>query len=135
MKIALDHQIFSSQKYGGISRYHIQLGEALLKMGENIAAFSPLHKNVYLHNHPLMEKGRFINWVPPKTTRLIKWYNNLISRKRIKQWSPDIIHETYYSPNPIGGYGTPTVITVHDMIHELYPDYYLGKVIKQQKIS
>jgi len=124
MKIAFDHQIFSSQKYGGISRYHVQLGEALNELGVDVKAFAPVHRNEYLNNHPSLERGQFIKWVPPKTTRLIKYYNNIYGRFKIRNWSPDILHETYYSRRTVGNIDTPTVITVHDMIHELYPEFF-----------
>lgn len=40
----------------------------------------------------------------------------------MKQWRPDIVHETYFSYNLTGPSTTPSVVTVHDMIHERFPN-------------
>ena len=48
MKIAFNHQIFSIQKYGGVSRYIVELAEQLHVKGEEIKIFAPFHQNHYL---------------------------------------------------------------------------------------
>jgi glycosyltransferase involved in cell wall biosynthesis len=42
----------------------------------------------------------------------------------MRGWCPDILHETYYSKTSVAPLGCKTVLTVFDMIHELYPDFF-----------
>jgi hypothetical protein len=53
MKILYDHQIFTAQQYGGISRYYVRLFENILNLGEEIKIVSPIYINKYLQeiNH------------------------------------------------------------------------------------
>ena len=49
MKIVYGHQIFSVQKYGGISRYFYELARNIENISDNkIEIFSPLYINEYL---------------------------------------------------------------------------------------
>ena len=43
----------------------------------------------------------------------------MIENKKIKNWKPDIIHQTYYS-NSVKKLKIPKIVTVYDMIHEKY---------------
>ena len=47
MKIAFDHTIFLIQKYGGISRYFIEL-QKKLSLNNSVKIFSPIYLNNYL---------------------------------------------------------------------------------------
>lgn len=121
MRIAFDHQTFTHQTYGGISRYFAQLGQGLINCEQQVKIFAPLHRNSYLESLPRnIINGRRINKYPPKTTRFFAAYNDLVSRHQIAQWRPDVVHETYYSKRGTSTENCPTVITVHDMIHELF---------------
>lgn len=122
MKIAFDHQIFTWQSYGGISRYVTQLSEGLLALGEDVSIFAGAYKNNYLSSLPIdVVKGFKLSNYPPKTGRLFQAVNHYWANQKIAQWQPDVIHETYYSMMPEPKKTLPRVITVHDMIHELYP--------------
>jgi glycosyltransferase involved in cell wall biosynthesis len=39
----------------------------------------------------------------------------------LRQWSPTLVHETYYSDLDLGPKRAATVVTVYDMIYELFP--------------
>jgi glycosyltransferase involved in cell wall biosynthesis len=121
MKIAFDHQIFSFQKYGGISRYYKELAEHLILLDQEIKFFAPIHINKYLKDLPKdIVSGKYLNNFIPGTGRLfIEPINNYIEKTLLINWKPTIIHETYYSlnsPNVI----CPRIITVYDMIHEKF---------------
>jgi glycosyltransferase involved in cell wall biosynthesis len=123
MRIAFDHQIFFWQSYGGISRYITKLANSLLGMEQQVGVFAPLHRNNYLSELPKrVVNGRHINSYPPKSKMLFFQYNQLRSRFQIAKWQPDLVHETYYSKTSSSSNSYPTVITVHDMIHELFPE-------------
>ncbi|MHB9149540.1 MAG: glycosyltransferase family 4 protein [Thermoleophilia bacterium] len=120
MRIAFDHQIFSSQSYGGVSRYFARLAEALLEANQEVRVFAPIHRNSYLAGLPEGAVwGRGVGHFPPKTARLVKAFDRLTSTRAMRTWRPHVIHETYYARRRSGPRACPTVITVYDMIHEL----------------
>ena len=123
MRIAFDPQTFVWQPYGGISRYFSRLAQGLLAMAQEVEIFAPLHQNIYLAEMPHgVVRGRYVERYPPKTGRLFLVGNQLISRFQIAGYRPDVVHETYYSKSASAVRTCPTVITVLDMVHELFPD-------------
>ena len=128
MRIAFDYQTFALQTYGGISRYFTRLAKNFSANCEQVKLFAPLHINAYLGTLPSdMVHGRRLRRYPPKTTRLISAYNHFFSRNLISKWQPDIVHETYYARYRSAPKKCPTVITVYDMIHELYSQEFLQR--------
>jgi glycosyltransferase involved in cell wall biosynthesis len=122
MRIAFDYQTFVLQSYGGISRYFVRLAHGLTDLEQQVKVFAPLHRNSYLPNLPSkLVSGRYMSRFPPKTTRLILAYNQIQSRLQIAGLKPNLVHETYYSRFRSASKKCPTVITVYDMIHELFP--------------
>lgn len=125
MKIAFDHQTFTHQTYGGISRYYTILANELLKQQQDVKIFAGLHRNNYVNELPnSVVKGKRINSYPPKTGRIFQWLNHALSQAQIKSWQPDVIHETYYSALPALKTNALRVTSVYDMIHELYADQF-----------
>jgi glycosyltransferase involved in cell wall biosynthesis len=122
VRVAFDYQVFFLQSYGGISRYFARLAQGLSDLGQQVRIFAALYRNNYL---PALSKeivsGRHISRYPPKTGRLILAYNHFRSGPMIAKWKPDLVHETYFSAHPSAPGTCPTVITVYDMIHELFP--------------
>ena len=125
MRIAYDYQIFSSQKYGGISRYFLELANRLADYEDGLIEClinSPVYVNKYLRSSGNNLKVNGIS-VPaiPRTGPFRNSINRLLSPLAYKRWHPDIVHETYYSPVSVSTPGSRIVLTVYDMIHELYP--------------
>jgi len=121
MRVSFDSQIFAMQPYGGISRYFTRIAKGLLSLEQQVGIFAPLYQN----NHLLSLSneivfGRHTDGFPPKTLRLLLAYNYFRSRSRIEKWKPDVVHETYFARYASAPQGCPTVITVYDMIHELF---------------
>jgi len=56
--------------------------------------------------------------------RIIDWINRNNANKKINVGDYDIIHSTLYEPYIIKKAKNPVVITVHDMIHEIFPEYF-----------
>ena len=122
--IAFDYQIFSSQKFGGISRYYVNLVDQISRMDKPVNAriIAPLHQNRYLKSlSKELSYGKFVNRYPPKSTKLVSKLNKSIFEYNVKKWNPKVIHETYYS-DVHSNFSCPTVVTVHDMIHEIFTD-------------
>ena len=111
------------QPYGGISRYITKIAQSLSDMDQQVGVFAPLHINNHLSL--LSEEivyGKHVNRFPPKTVRLFLAYNQFLIRSKIVKWKPDVVHETYFTRFGSAPKFCPTVITVYDMIHELFSD-------------
>lgn len=125
MKIAYNSQIFRMQEYGGISRYFVNLAQRVARE-EQVVVSAPLHINNYLSALPRdMIKGTKLPWRPQRGARVIEWVGSALDSMIIASVSPDVLHETYYSYKSVGSPSIPTVLTVHDMIHERFPNWFL----------
>lgn len=125
MRIAFDYQSFC-QQYSGVSRYFVRLAEQLIAGKQDVGIFAPLHRNHYVKELPSgVVFGRALNCYPPRGGRAVVLLNHVISKRAIQKWLPQVVHETYYSR--WGGStprSCPTVVTVYDMIHELFRDHF-----------
>jgi glycosyltransferase involved in cell wall biosynthesis len=122
MNIVFDHQIFTQQSYGGISRYLVRLAQGLIALGDQVDIVAPVHRNRYLQDLPKSSvQGIELERFPPKTGRLAMLANHYLSQYKLLNAPTDILHETYYSAKPVTSAANCRIITVHDMIHETYP--------------
>jgi len=137
MKVLFDSQIFDSQKYGGISRYFSELFKNFNNR-EDIKYKLPIRnsENEYLKNiKPFSDmaitsrifsslKGRSFLY---KIFDLFdKKSNKNLLKRELKKQDFDIFHPTYYSTYFLKYLkNKPFVLTVYDMIHEKYPQYFL----------
>lgn len=127
MKVAFDYQVFGWQVYGGISRYAYELATQLASTyRQDVAVIAPLYVNQYLINAPAMLDVRGVA-VPqlPKTGKIYATVNWLISKLMLRKFNPDVVHETYYSVSKASPKGAKVVLTVYDMIHERFSDYFV----------
>ena len=124
MKVLFDYSIFYHQKYGGISRYFINLQHQYLKNNINTEIFAPIHSNIYLKDN---EKRKFPNFYfknyPLFTRKIFKSFNQYSSNFFLNFYKPDIIHKTYYGDYQISQ-KCKKVMTVYDLIHEIYHNDY-----------
>jgi glycosyltransferase involved in cell wall biosynthesis len=138
VKILYDHQIFESHNFGGVARYFTELikynpmAELSLKYSDNIylkekyfGKYKIFSRNYDYNNFlfPIKFKGK---------GRLYRYYRKLfprnnqsISIKKLKGFGFDLFHPTYYDPYFLRYLnGKPFVLTVYDMIHEIFPQYF-----------
>lgn len=127
MRILFDHQAFSRQDHGGVSRYFFELARNL----KGLPGAEPELSVPYSNNHYLRTSAL---WAPrpfgfgrklPGQRTLLELVNRFSARRRLAAGGFDIFHPTYYSPyflDLLGG--RPYVLTVFDMIHEKFPEYY-----------
>ena len=146
MKILYDHTVFQFQKYGGISRYFYNLMWVLSSIdGVNINLFQGVHINEYDIKNCINRSHSYCGYkwsykIPPAKylTHLLAPPNRLIFNN-IYTFNKDydIYHPTYYSSYLKKIKGAATVLTVHDMIHELYSEMFRDSksVIKAKKKS
>jgi len=123
MKIAYDYQAFTIYAYGGVARYYKDLTNSLLKQRQDVKIFTGIHRNYYIQSLPKgVVHGIKIYNYPPKSVKAFQWFNHGLTQHQLRRWKPDIIHETYYSSLPVLKAKAARLTTVHDMIHEIYPD-------------
>ncbi|MGQ9847434.1 MAG: glycosyltransferase family 4 protein [Bacteroidales bacterium] len=125
LKILYDHQCYSYQDYGGVSRYYTELIRHLKQ--NNLAQPKVAIKysnNQYLNSLKEVVSKPFLNNYQFKGKKLLlDVLNRRISTKIISMGNFDIFHPTYFNPYFLNYLkNKPFVITVHDMTHELFPD-------------
>lgn len=124
MKVAFDHQIFAQQRYGGVSRYFFELARRLpSEIVSDVSIIAPLHINNYLtadSAHAAI-RGRYVPYTSGSAARAVDLVNRFAVPLAWRGVNPDIVHETYFATKPVGR-GRHRVVTVYDMIHELFPD-------------
>jgi len=129
MRIQYDHQIFTSQKYGGISRYFYELAKEL-ESPKHIEINIPL---IFSDNHYISEKKytKHIRFLSQKQFRGKQHLLNIVNKpnaiRKLKEQKFDIFHPTYYDPYFFKYLGNkPFILTVYDMIHEKFSDFFSG---------
>jgi glycosyltransferase involved in cell wall biosynthesis len=124
VKVVFDHQIFSRQRIGGISRYFCELLARLPSSGvADVSVLAPLHLNEHLGSMGTQRavRGWFVRSHLRGTGRIVPLCNRVAAPAMWAGQKVDIAHETYYSFQSIGR-SKVRVITVYDMMHELFPD-------------
>ena len=130
MKILYNHQIFT-QKYGGISRYFVELANNLAKYKNKkvtIKINSPFFKSNYLNN--INQDVLFSGLKLPNfkgSEKLCSIMNSFITPILSKDYEPDLIHETYYNNISRNNPRTKKIITVYDMTYECFSDLFTKK--------
>lgn len=124
VNITYDYQVFALQAYGGVSRYFYELCSRLeLQTGgamqSNILA--PLHINNYIKNLP----GRQLKTMAQVKAFRGSWlalqpFNHAASILKNRFKTPNLLHETYYAKQTTAPKNCPIVLTVYDMVHELF---------------
>ncbi|TGL04533.1 glycosyltransferase family 1 protein [Leptospira bouyouniensis] len=159
LKILYDHQTFLEQVYGGISRYYYELitkisqrnnfyvehsilysNNEYLRNDEtfNIEAFYSI--NNFLNEKYFFGKNRLFNLF--KKFKLVRDHSlemEKFVKDRLLSGEIDIFHPTYYNPYYLEWAiksNTPIVITVYDLIHEKFSDYFpnVNRFLERKKI-
>lgn len=124
MRILYDYQMFSMQKFGGITRYFCDL---FMHLPKDVMYELPI---VYSENHYLQDSGKFnLRQISAISSfrvkrRLYYFANQIVSKKAIQSDQYDLFHPTYYSPYFCKYLNKPFVLTVHDMTHEKFREYF-----------
>ena len=125
MRIAIDSNVFTMQKYGGVSRYLVRLSEELIRLGNEVEIHGWLHTNRHLEDSASsLTRMRYIDHFPRRTRRIAHHAGDLLAGWHLARHRPDLIHESFCHKRRVGPIGIPRVCTVHDMIHELYPQFW-----------
>jgi glycosyltransferase involved in cell wall biosynthesis len=144
MKLLYDHQIFYRQNYGGVSRYFCELMNQFsidpdinfilplhFVQNDNLAQFPQLNKywserynSLYTNNFvSLLQKKIRFNALNFGLNFLVN--NQGESIRLLQKQDFDIFHPTYYEPYFLKYLRKKRyVLTVYDMIHEHFPNYF-----------
>ncbi|MCC5613439.1 glycosyltransferase, partial [Nostoc sp. CHAB 5834] len=126
MNIFFDHQTFTDQTYGGISRYFSELIAGIDRYPNHKVLLGLWRSNnEYLKQcRPLM-KSFFSQQYIPRKTQLLRCFNKHTSLTEARKLNYDIYHPTNYNPYLINKVNNrPIVVTFHDMIHEKFGEDY-----------
>lgn len=124
MRVLFDHRIFLMQSHGGVSRYFVELIRELARLPDmQPTVFAGMHASQLLHNEKHNLGARVIGVRLPLGighNRFLSMCNSIMFSHYINSIRPDIYHATYYHGADTR-HRFPLIITVHDMIAELFP--------------
>jgi glycosyltransferase involved in cell wall biosynthesis len=134
IKVLFDHQIFSLQVYGGISRYFANIIEKCETSMELTVTCKLLYSINYYYKDDSSSFKKSIFKLLTRKKYGIYQKNKKYSKHLIKQGNYDVFHPTYYDTYYLSYLKKPLVITIHDMIHERFPQFFpIDDPIAEQK--
>jgi len=124
MRVLYDYQMFTIQKYGGISRYFFELiKRGSDTQGNTVSLGLKFSNNAYLNKEST--KGLypfFLHTQFYSRDRLHELINKQYSIFKIRSGDFDVLHPTFYDPYFLEFLKPkkPFVVTCYDMIHEIF---------------
>lgn len=125
MRILYSPEIFSAQKYGGISRYYTDLISEMMSDNDIIIP-QLIHNNVHLREYQasndIKKFGKYIN-IKTKLLLLSRFANEYLLNKSVKKLERNnhsyIYHSTFFV-DFIKSRRSRKIVTVYDMINEKF---------------
>lgn len=156
LRVLYDYRIFDYQRIGGISRCFVENYKCLPT--DIKASFSVLDSdNIYLQSLGFPNTNyKFECFITkrhfPYKRKTFRWYNKIIngpyaqadynrqySIKKLQEGEFDVLHPTFFDDYFLEYLnGKPFVLTIHDMIPELYPEYYDSndeQIVNKKKLA
>jgi len=140
MKILYDHQIFTLQYYGGISRYFCELMNQFsidpsidftialrYSQNDNLHHFYQLDKHWSAKNTFFSNSHIFSSLQKKIHVNILNhvFDNQREAERLLKGQNYDLFHPTYYNPYFLKHLkNRPYTLTIFDMIHEIFPDFF-----------
>lgn len=126
IKVLFDHQKFSTQRYGGITRYFANIIEGIKTEQDFSYQIGCLYSpNFYIRNESIFLNNAFGRRLFDSRLRnRIYSVNQKYCERLLKGGNFDVFHPTYYDSYFIGRTKKPVVVTIHDMTHERFPEYF-----------
>lgn len=131
MKVLYDHQRFSVQNVGGITRYFYGLINEFNNLDDIKVKLSILFSNnEYIQKY----SNKFFPKINFKGKRFLMYkINNIKAMFDVKKNDYDIFHPTYYDNYFLPFLKKKLVVTVYDMYHELFLNNKNNETILQKK--
>jgi glycosyltransferase involved in cell wall biosynthesis len=120
MRVAFDEQIFTLQYHGGISRVFTEIAGIYAAGGVPDVSISPIGAPVV--NEHLLHDAQLATVMGVRKARSWQWaLTRCLLRKRWRG-QVDVLHSTFYLTSRLRDYpGARHVVTIHDMIPEIFP--------------
>ena len=155
-KVLYDYQAFAMQTHGGVSRCFMELYKHLpgsvnaqiaIKESDNvyikdIESVKPAHDryNKFICRYNFWGKGHLHLWYDKLTQGgYYPDYNKNYAIELLKKGAFEVFHPTFFSDYFLPYLnGRPFVLTIHDMIPELYPQYFSRddiQVVMKKKLA
>lgn len=125
MRICYDYQIFAAQKYGGISRYFVEIASRIGQFQDaGVRVIAPLYRCKFLEEKRSLipVSGTYLSRNFSRATGFCMAVDKVLSVLYARSSTPHIVHETYYSRDATLRSAGKRILTVHDTIAELFPD-------------
>jgi glycosyltransferase involved in cell wall biosynthesis len=125
MKILYDPKIFYIQRYGGVSKYFINLSKEI-SHHHDARIVAPIYLNHYVDE---LNSSKIIKFLKLKkhyknTRQLFNTINQNFFKYYSNYFKPDIVHLTYYENQLYFKKKSKIVLTIYDLIHEKFMDKY-----------
>ena len=116
MKYILSNSQFFHQKFGGVTRYSINLFKSIINKKHNIDIVAPIYKNKFLKD---LNGKNIYGFYCAKYPNLkpLRYLNNFFLKKKLQNDQVKTIHECYYPENLVNT-KSKKILTIHDLIHE-----------------
>ena len=141
MDLIVDGLIYTLQKRGGISRIYNEILPRMCELDANLEVFLlvsgrlkqplPSHRRIHPCILPRIERSLRSGSIPDPLRPAATWAASAIRRwyfprERVAPAPGAVWHSTYYSPAQ--GWRGASVVWVHDMIHERFPELFAGTI-------
>ncbi len=121
MRVLFDDQVYSMMTHGGVARYHYELIKALRKIEveTNLPLF--FSNNYYIHKRDVSSHISSLPFNLRIFNKTLPRFNRYCSKRAIIKQDFDVFHPTSYALYFLEKLQCkPFVVTVHDMITEIY---------------
>jgi len=129
MRVLFDHQIFSYQTFGGISRYFFELMNQFVDFGDAECELAVRYSdNAYIKSLRGARRYESLGtFKPGSRSRFFATYflNRRLSARSLEKGDFDVLHPTFYDDYFLQRLrGKPFVLTLMDMTPELFPELF-----------
>lgn len=130
MKVFYDYQVFSLQRRGGVSRYFLTLWQEFRRTGaltaELFLGLNQTSLGAEIADSVALRGFRATDRRVPKTRWLMWAINGALCQRALRRSDAEIYHPTYFwLPKDLGR--KALVLTVYDLVHELFPHLFIPK--------
>lgn len=125
MRVVFGPEIFG-QRYGGISRYFLELHHRLPAHGVQSTVVAGLHQNAYA---PAFDRVLGVTVPAPLRRERLRPVRERVNRAVAREYlrsrgSSTIYHQTYYDSAVPGSHRGPRAVTAYDAVHARFPEHF-----------
>ncbi len=138
MRVVFGPEVFG-QRYGGISRYFVELHRRMPALGVSSMILAGIHHNAYLRGVDGVRGVRAPDLLQKERLRgLREGINDLVAVGHVRgEGSTAVYHQTYYGGSVGRRHRGPCVVTAYDLVHAKFPKYFPDDdpTVAQQRLA